>query len=125
KPFVKSNPMAIRIVTSSKSCSGILDRRRFQHVGDVLALIHRGFEEIVEVFPFDQVTRAGAIREELSQGLAGDSITLILEAVDREPVGSQIPESLKVGNGLLDFLSRPGEHLSHSACRGRDLLDLV
>src|SRR5206468_2657221 len=82
KPFVKSNPSAMSIVTSSKSCSGILDRRRFQHVGDVLALIHRGFEEIVEVFPFDEVARGGAVREELGQRLPGDSITLVLQAVD-------------------------------------------
>src|SRR5439155_1133061 len=108
KPFVKSKPTAIRIVTSSKSCSGILDRRRFQHVGDVLALVHRGFEEIVEVFPFDEVARAGAIREELGQRLPGDSITIVLQVVDREPVGSEIPESLQVGDGLFDFLPRLG-----------------
>ena len=57
KPLVKSNVTAMTTVTSSRtwSWSGILDRDSLQPVGDLLALVHRVLEEVVDVLPLEEL----------------------------------------------------------------------
>src|SRR5919201_1285395 len=64
KPLVKSKPTAASRTTTS-SRSGILDRDRFEQVGDVLALVESRLEQVVDVLPLDQVDRAPAVGEEV------------------------------------------------------------
>src|SRR5262245_19195802 len=93
-PFVKSKASATRMVATSRrsaedgrvsrrSASRVLDRDRDEQVRDVLALVHRLLEQVVEVLPLHQVGGAHAVvGEQPAQRLARDPVSLVLEAVD-------------------------------------------
>src|SRR5713101_7035430 len=88
KPLVKSNRTATAIVAQRRiAVSGILDRDRLHDVGGVLASVHGGFEQVVDVLPLHQFGGITDFREQLSDSCAGEPVALVFEPVDFETVG--------------------------------------
>ena len=113
-PFVKSKRTATPIVSHRRiAASRILDRDRLHDIGRVLASVHRGFEQVVDVLPLDQLRGLAHRREELSDRGARERVALVLEPVDLEPVRLQLREALQLIERRRDLNARFREKLTH------------
>ena len=62
--------------------SGVLDDDAFEHVGDVLAAIGRGLEEVEDLLPLDDRDRVLLLLEQPPDGGLVRAIGFVLEPVD-------------------------------------------
>lgn len=115
----------------------MLDRDPLDDVGDILAFIDRGLEKGVDLLPLDDLEGIAAAGEEVGDRLPGELVTLVLEAVDLDPILVQAPEAAQMGQRVLQLLALPDDErgLLDSHCGRRldpvqdervgDLLDEV
>src|SRR5688500_670517 len=93
KPFMKSNASArttsiVRIANESSTVamrargSGVLEDDALDEVGDVLASIRDGFQQLVDRAQLDQLANVLLLPEQARHGRAHDAIRVGLEAVD-------------------------------------------
>src|SRR5205809_1057895 len=82
-------------------------------MASVLASVHRGFEQVVDVLPLDQLRGLAHRREELSDRGARERVALVLEPVDLEPVRLQLREALQLIERRRDLNARFREKLTH------------
>src|SRR5690348_9482767 len=106
KPLVKSNISAIRMVAirntrllppgpaataasvGAKCGSSILQQHSIEHVGDVLTVVNRPLQVIVDLLPLDHLHGVGLAEERL-QRLAIHRVAVILQAVDLRQASAQ------------------------------------
>ena len=67
----------------------------------MLALVHGGLEQIVEVLPLHEVGGARAIGKEQGKRFTRDAIALIFKAMNCEPVGGEIGKTFQARDRLL------------------------
>src|SRR5579884_116538 len=105
-----------------RPASRALDLDGGQQVRDRLAPVQRRLQDLVEVLPLDQLRgRQPLVREEASQGLAGDDVPLVLETVDLYPALVQVLELLQAVEGASDLDAGRGQALAEGLGRLRHL----
>src|SRR6187200_2685831 len=105
--------------------SGMFDDDALDYVRDVLAGVDRVLQDGVDVLPLDDVDRVSAVREEVGDRAAGDSISLILEPMDLDPMRSYALEALELLEAADDFLALLDDDRGLGRRSRRGLLDLV
>ena len=76
--------------------SGMFHDDPFDHVRDVLAGVDGILEDRIDVLPLDDMDRVASVSEERCNRAARDTVALVLEPVDLDPVRRYALESLEL-----------------------------
>src|SRR5687768_13510305 len=115
---------AMKTANAASTTSGMRDDDALDHVRRVLARVDRLFEQRIHILPLDDVHRIASAGEQVGYGLACDSITLVLEPMDLDPVGLHVPEGVELLEGSNDLLALPHDDRGLFPCRIRRAIDL-
>src|SRR5438874_2629589 len=94
-------------------------------VGDVLAAVERGLDELVDVLPLDDLDRVRLVGEELAHRVAEDLVSFVLEGVQLDPVLLEVLQTLEIPHHLYHLRGRRHERLGLPYRRGPDGAHLV
>src|SRR5437773_1127786 len=107
------------------AASGILDRDRLHHVRGVLAGVHGGFEQVVDVLPFDELGNVLDTGEEIADRDPNHAVALVLEPVYLGAMRLELGETFEVLERGRDLDSCFSQGLAHLLRRVGDRLDAV
>src|SRR5450756_32334 len=83
----------------------MLDDDALDHLGDVLALVDRVFQESVNVLPLEDINRLRAVIEEARNGRPLEPVSFVLQPMDLDHEAVEILETAQVAECLVELLA--------------------
>src|SRR5437870_12354346 len=105
--------------------SGVLQQNAFEDVGHILTAIRTLFKTLVNLFPLHDNHRILFAIEQPGDGVTGDAIRIVLQAVDRDEAGVQIGRLTQLGDATSEFIARAVNNIGQLDRFLRRFLDFV
>src|SRR5688500_17768333 len=116
---------AMKTANAASTTSGMRDDDALDHVRRVLARVDRLFEQRIHILPLDDVHRIASAGEQIGYGLPRDSITLVLQAMNLDPVVLDVLERVELLERPYDLLALLHDDRRLLRRRVRRCIDLV
>ena len=98
-------------MTRPDAASGVLDDDAFDDVGGRLGRVDRALEPEEDVLPADHDHRVDAVREQRSDRVPVETVAVVLEPVDLDPVLLEVLEAAQVLERLGELLAGLDENV--------------